>query len=1108
MNKKYQLFTIVIIVATSFMSGIAQVPEKYQQNLLNYQEVTIDIQALKDKLQNVPFKGLASENRKSKTLVSLPIPTGGTQRFRVVESPILSPELSNQLPLFKSYAAQGIDDPTATARFNITPVGLYAVVKGINGISYIEKIDKSKQDDQYITYYDHQILSSNENGFCESEQIIDPGSLPEQNLLTNSCFQNGANLRTYQMVVTCTGEFYQLNGNSDPTAQAALLARVTQINAIYEPELAITFTIVEYLLNSDPGTDPFSDPTNTTTSISEAETYINANVTAPSWDLGHGFHEITCGGSCGWAGRAGVGVVCTTSKASGYTYLPNDIPTAVTVLLHEIGHMFSCYHTNYGCDTENNCERYEPGQGSSIMSTSAGCDGGDFFASRTDYFGIGSLQSFMNFTSTGTRPNNNASCTSSVAPGWSDCSAISATGNNMPSSDADANNIDGLQIPHSTPFTLSGTGSDPDGMGSLTYSWEQYDTDYAGSGAPDDTGASTTAPQFRSFPPSTSNERTCPQLSSVLAGNVTTGTGEVLPTVARTLTWRLTVRDNEAGGGGIACDEISLNVGSDGPFQITSQNSSPVWVTNSTQTVTWDVANTDDVAYTCGTVDILYSSDGGTTFGTTLVSGVTNDGSQDITAPASATSTGRIKIVCSGGSNIFFDINNVDIVIVAGCSAEGGEISNSAAVNAPEGDASLNLSLCAGVAITSVTGILDAGDPSSNLAVENLGMGTCIMFGNSPKYETLEFSLAASASVTFTRTFQGDYTSMIGLYEDSYDPNNECTSWLNSNGNYNGSTIDVSSNFSEALATGTKYVLLTSGFNTGTPPTGNYEVTFSETLYDTEPVTIAGYLYTYVIVNTGTGNIVAIDANSDLSNAGTFPAGSYAVYGLSYLSSENLAVYIGSALTTLQTDIGNTTICGDLSTNNVSVTVDALVPVELIEFNGRLNQDKVLLSWRTATEINNDYFLIEKSVDGRNFEKLGTVKGDGNSVISQEYGLVDEHPIIGVNYYRLTQVDFDGNYEVFNKIVAIEYLGVQNMVIQPNPVKGDQIQLIYQTNTEGDLKVDIYNVTGQLVQQLDLEADATRNVFDISLNNFSSGVYIIRTAHHNNIQSLRFVKTN
>ena len=1110
MNKTQSALAFMLLVLIVPLSLFSQVSEAYQASLIDYSEVTIDLTSLKSQLEEAPLKGLAQVNRASATIIDLPLPDGSIQQFRVVESPILSASLSSHRPEFKSYIAQGIDDLTATARFNITPVGFYAVISGINGISYVELTDKKNNNDAYITYYDHDIIEvDNESGNCESDhsEIIGHDNGESNFSRTNSCFQIGDNLRNYDMVLTCSGEFYALNGNSDAAVETALLNRVTQINTVYEKEMSISFTIVEYLLNSNPATDPFTDPTNTVTSLTQGEDYINNNVTVGSWDIGHSFHEITCGGGCGWAGRAGLGVVCTSSKARGYTYLPNDIPSSVTVLLHEVGHMFSCRHSNYGCNSGNSCGRYEPGQGSSIMSTSAGCDAGDFFASRTDYFGIGSLDAINNYMTAGELLTGSG-CSSTTVSGWSDCSALTATGNNMPTSDANSSSIDGLKIPHSTPFTLTGSGSDADGAGSLTYNWEQFDTDYSGSDAPDDAGANVDGPLFRSFPPSTSVERTLPQLTSVLAGNVTTGTGEVLPTVGRTLTWRLTVRDNEMGGGGIACDEISLTVGTDGPFEITTQNTTTAWSSGNTETIFWNVANTNDVTYTCPTIDILYSSDGGNTFGITLASNVANDGAQDITVPATATSTGRIKIVCSGGTNIFFDINNVDIAVVSGCPAEGGTISNSEAVSADAGDVSLNLSLCAGTPVTSISGVLDAGDPNSNLAVENNGSNTCIQLGNSPKYETFEFSIGSNVSTTFTRTSQPDYTSMITLYQDSYDPSNECTNWLNSNGDFNGvSTVNLSSAFSQSLVTGTKYVLLPSAFSSTTPTTGNYNVSFNQTLYDASTVTPTGFLYTYVIVD-GAGNIVVFDENSDLSNSGTFPADDYTVHGLSYQSGTVLNGYEGGSFATFQTDVNAGTICAALSSNSVSVEITGALPIDLIAFGGKLSENKVLLDWMTLTETDNDYFIIEKSIDGRNFQKIGTVQGSGTTFSSQTYDLIDPKPAIGTNYYRLTQFDFDGTFEIIDRIVSVDYDANQEIAVRPNPVRGNQIQLVYQTLESGPLEVQIFDITGKLLKSVAFETTAARNIFDINLNNLSNGVYVIKTNQLGETQSLRFVKTD
>jgi hypothetical protein len=924
MTKSYNLIIFLLFLILSIVSAQGQVPSKYSENLVDYKEIIIDVNQLKSTLQNTQMKGVVGHNRSSNSIIELPIPTGGMQRFKVVESPILSPELSASRPQVKSYIAKGIDNPTATARFNITSAGFYGVIKSVEGIAIIEKINRLNNN-RYITYYDHNIRSQSGEFNCESEEETESGTLISIASRADSSFQIGDNLRSYEMVLTCSGEFYALNGGTDALVEAALLARITQVNTVYETEVATTFSIVEFLLNNNPATDPFSDPTNTVTSITETENYINANVSVSSWDMGHGFHEITCGGSCGWAGRAGLGVVCTSGKARGYTYLPNNIPSNITVLLHEFGHQFSNRHSNYGCNSNNACSRYEPGEGSTIMSTGAGCDAGDFFANRTDYFSVASLQSMINFMNAGSLVSG-TSCGSFTVGGWSDCATLIPTGNSMPSSDADANNINGLVIPHSTPFLLSGSGSDTDGTSSLTYNWEQYDTGYAGSGSPDDTGASTTAPIFRSFPPSISSERTVPMLSSVLAGNTTTGTGEILPSVARNLTWRLTVRDNEFGGGGVACDQISLIVGADGPFRILSQNATTAWMAGAIETITWDVANTDDPSYTCANVDILYSSDGGATFPITLANGVTNNGSTSITAPGINTNTGRIKIVCTGGSNIFFDINDVDILVTSTCDAVVGTIVNSSTVTATEGDAGLNLGLMVGLPINSVSGVLDASDSNTNLTVENNEGGTCISFGNNPKYETIELVSSTNSNVTFSRTTQGDYSNIIGLFEESYNISNVCDNWLNSNGNYNGSNVFIGNNFTEPLTAGTKYVLLTSGFGNVPPPTGNYNITFSETLYDVSALNITGYLYTYVIVNNSSGNIVAFSADSDLSDDSNFPNGNYTVYGLSYLAGEITSSYVGNAFTAFQTDVTNTTFCGALSSNSVLVNILADTP--------------------------------------------------------------------------------------------------------------------------------------------------------------------------------------
>ncbi len=183
-----------------------------------------------------------------------------------------------------------------------------------------------------------------------------------------------------------------------------------------------------------------------------------------------------------------------------------------------------------------------------------------------------------------------------------------------------------------------------------------------------------------------------------------------------------------------------------------------------------------------------------------------------------------------------------------------------------------------------------------------------------------------------------------------------------------------------------------------------------------------------------------------------------------------------------------------------------LLPVELAYFDGHKKDDQVVLSWKTMTEINNDYFLIEKSTDGILFETLGRVSGKGNTLEPQLYELIDRSPALGVNYYRLSQYDFDGTFEMEDEIIAVEFAGDMDISIQPNPVKEEEISLIYQTENEGALEVLIYDMAGQLIQFYDFQTLKGMNQFELELDLPANGVYYLKTRQGNTIQNLKFIK--
>jgi hypothetical protein len=168
-------------------------------------------------------------------------------------------------------------------------------------------------------------------------------------------------------------------------------------------------------------------------------------------------------------------------------------------------------------------------------------------------------------------------------------------------------------------------------------------------------------PLLRSFAPSVSPARTFPQLADLLSGSTTVG--ERLPQQTRTMTFRVTARDNRGAGGGIAGDEMQVRVvGTAGPFRVTAPNTSATQ--SGRTTVTWSVARTDLAPVGAASVNIKLSTDGGMTFPITLAAATPNDGSQEVTLPSLSTATARIKV--EAVANLFFDISHVNFGIEPG----------------------------------------------------------------------------------------------------------------------------------------------------------------------------------------------------------------------------------------------------------------------------------------------------------------------------------------------------------------------------------------------------------------------------------------------------------
>ncbi len=609
---------------------------------LKYRVLKLNVAKLKTFLLNAP----PEESRAVQgagNILSLPLPNGEYTNFAIFESPIMAEELSAKYPEIKTYRGQGMDDKSASVRLDLTPAGFHAMILSSSGTVFIDPYSKGNIDN-YISYFKKDFVVNGIEALTTCGPIgVDPLIENEIRRIVESgaIESSGTILRTYRLALACTGEYASYHGGTVQGALSAMVTTMNRVNSVYEREVAIRMELVgnnDAIIYTNSGTDPYTN-NNGSTMLSQNQSNIDAVIGSANYDIGHVF-------STGGGGVAYLGVPCRNGwKARGVTGLPQPIgdPFDIDYVAHEMGHQWGANHSFNGSSgscaggNRNGPTAYEPGSGSTIMAYAGICSPQNLQSNSDDYFhGI----SFDEIVAYSTLSSGNS------------CAVQSVTGNNPPLVDAGTG---GYVIPINTPFTLTGSANDPE-SDPLTYDWEEFDLGPAG--APN--SPSGNAPIFRSFDPVTSPSRTFPKLSNILNNNQTIG--ELLPSYSRNLSFRLTVRDNRSGGGGVGYDEMAFTVSnSAGPFLVTSPNTSIVIPGNDFLDVTWDVANTDAAPINCSNVNILLSTDGGFTFPVTLASNTPNDGAETVFVPNNQTTTARIKIEAVG--NVFFDLSNTNFQI-------------------------------------------------------------------------------------------------------------------------------------------------------------------------------------------------------------------------------------------------------------------------------------------------------------------------------------------------------------------------------------------------------------------------------------------------------------
>ncbi len=605
-----------------------------------YRAFRLDWGPLEGVLARAPEEGRTAADG-GDVVLRLPLPDGRFESFSIENSPIMEEGLARKFPQLRTFRGLGLDDPSALVRFDVTPHGFHAMILRAGETVFIDPWEQGDRQ-RYISYFKSAAVPRPGNTFTcgfEAGELGEP--LGSRDRGESPRVPSGTNLRTYRLALAATGEYTAFHGGTVGDGMAAIVTAMNRVNGIYERDVAIRMTLIannDLVVYTNGGTDPYSNNSGGAM-LGQNQTNLDNVIGSANYDIGHVF-------STGGGGVANLGVPCRAgAKARGVTGLSSPVgdPFYVDFVAHEMGHQWGGTHTFNG--TTGSCSggnrtgstAYEPGSGTTIMAYAGICGSQDIQNNSDDDFHIASIDQIVAYSTAGS---------------GNGCPVTTATGNTIPTVDAGAN----FTVPANTPFELCGTASDPDAGALLTYDWEEFDLGPAG--APNSPVGD--APIFRSFVSTTNPCRTFPRSQDLL--NNTQTLGELLPAVSRTMTFRLTARDNQPGGGGVDHDSMSLSVaGGAGPFLVTAPNTALSWPGASSQTVSWDTAGTAAAPVSCAMVDILLSSDGGLTFPQTLLAGTANDGTEIVTVPNGPIAAARIRVQCTG--NVFFDVSDANFEI-------------------------------------------------------------------------------------------------------------------------------------------------------------------------------------------------------------------------------------------------------------------------------------------------------------------------------------------------------------------------------------------------------------------------------------------------------------
>ena len=656
MNKKQSILLILLVFILQFRSyTFAQVQNidfwTFIEKTNDGSKYNLNFSGLENKLQGAPH---VSERKPSEVILVMPTSYGGKITFKFYENTVIHSNLEKKYPYIKTFVGIGVENPSYRSTIVLNNGRIIGSIESYKDPSHFKSYSENDRNNGILVYSEKFL---NQNTICKTNSSLTEQTreFPECIGSDDPCYPSGTELVTYRFAAMVTEAVN--NEAADGTVDGGLtwlVGSVAYVNALYVRDVAFQLQIIEnndelIFTDSNPAPEAFKQDcgggwADIGCELGVVDSVLDARIGSGGWDSGD--EERV------WD----YGAVFDTGYPGGLAYCPGPTSAQVPsmwVFSHEVMHNFGSPH-NYCAE-----DGIRTSIGGTIMAHRVN-ETPNMFSTHSTEWALNYQETVGPYGNWWYHNGSNQEITSNIIPELI-----------LPS--------ENITIPAGTPYVLEGSSDLLNE--NYTYNWESNDTaDEQYSSDPDaetfllPTQGSLSAPVT---PHSQGFRRVFPDMNVLLDNeyekygiDIYTGVNQIvekLPFATREMNMRLVVRTNDPYAGSLNHKNLKFFVdGTAGPFRVTSQMDSTLWFVGSEETITWDIANTNNLdGVNCQSVDIALSINGDENFDYIIAESIPNIGSFTFTVPPTIP-TNSARLMVRANDNIFFDINNGKINIQNG----------------------------------------------------------------------------------------------------------------------------------------------------------------------------------------------------------------------------------------------------------------------------------------------------------------------------------------------------------------------------------------------------------------------------------------------------------